>query len=142
VDENVPAEVRGRVAETHDMSEAELTALLAEIREGLGKREDLDSQKDINYSLQRMLAHLDPYTTYIDPDTLSRFTTETTGKFKGIGIQIRENRAKGLLEVITPLMGTPAYRAGFKAGDFITSIIKIVDKEGNALPEPEVIATK
>jgi len=45
---------------------------------------------------------------------------ETKGEFGGVGIQIgvKENR----LAVIAPIEGTPAHRAGVKAGDFITKV--------------------
>jgi C-terminal peptidase prc len=142
VDETIPADIKAQLERVRDMTEADLTALLARVREHLGKREDLDAHKDIDYSLQRMLAHLDPYTTYIDPEMLSRFNTETTGKYRGIGISIRENHAKGMLQVLTPLKGSPAYRAGLKTGDLISTIIRTVDPDGNALPKPEVISTK
>jgi carboxyl-terminal processing protease len=142
IDEKLPAEVRERLDKIRDLSEAELTALLADIRERLGQREDLDNHKDIDFALQRMLAHLDPYTTYIDPETIARFTTETTGEFKGIGISIRENRLKGMLQVVTPLKDSPAYSAGLKAGDLIASITRYEDDKGQSLPEPEVISTK
>jgi carboxyl-terminal processing protease len=142
IDEKVPDEIRERLDKVHDLSEAELTALLADVRERLGQRDDLENHKDIDYALQRMLAHLDPYTTYIDPETIARFTTETTGEFKGIGISIRENRSKGMLQVVTPLKGSPAYRAGLKAGDLIASITRYEDDKGHTLSEPEVISTK
>src|SRR5262249_18658003 len=73
IDERIPADVRAKLDKVNELSEGKLTNLLADIREKLGQREDLDSHKDIDISLQRMLAHLDPYTTYYDPDTLSRF---------------------------------------------------------------------
>jgi C-terminal peptidase prc len=142
IDEKIPDEIRERLDKARDLSEAELTALLADVRERLGQREDLDNHKDIDFALVRMLSHLDPYTTYIDPETIARFTTETTGEFKGIGISIRENRSKGMLQVVTPLIGSPAYRAGLKAGDLIASITRYQDDKGQPLSEPEVISTK
>src|SRR5205823_934562 len=142
IDEKLPDEVRERLDKVRDLREAELTNLLADVRERLGQREDLDNHKDIDYALQRMLAHLDPYTTYIDPETIARFTTETTGEFKGIGISIRPNRSKGMLEVVTPLKGSPAYVAGLKAGDLIASITRYEDDNGHPLSDPEVISTK
>ena len=90
IDEKLPDDVRERLEKVRNMSEPDLTALLADVRQRLGQREDLGNHKDVDYALQRMLAHLDPYTTYIDPETIARFTTETTGEFKGIGISIRE----------------------------------------------------
>lgn len=144
IDEKMPADIRERLEpnKIRELSEAELTALLADVRDRLGQREDLDNHKDIDHALQRMLAHLDPYTTYIDPETIARFTTETTGEFKGIGISIRENRTKGMLQVMTPLKGSPAHVAGLKAGDLISSITRYEDDKGKPLPEPEVISTK
>ncbi len=142
IDEKIPAEIRERLNNVRDLGEPDLTRLLADVRERLGQREDLDSHKDIDHALQRMLTHLDPYTTYIDPETIARFTTETTGEFKGIGIQIRENRTKGMLQVVTPLKGSPAHVAGLKAGDLIASITRYEDDKGKTLSEPEVISTK
>jgi C-terminal peptidase prc len=142
IDEKIPTEIRDRLDKVRDLTEAELTAFLAEVREMLGQREDLENHRDIDISLQRMLAHLDPYTTYIDPEMLTRFEQDTSGKFKGIGIKIHENQSRGGLEVATPLIGSPAYRAGLKAGDLIISITREVDNDGNPLSEPEVISTR
>jgi carboxyl-terminal processing protease len=142
IDEKIPADIKARLDKARDLSEPELTALLADVRQSLGQREDLDNHKDIDFALQRMLVHLDPYTTYIDPETLARFTTETTGEFRGIGISIREDRARGGLQVVTPLKDSPAYRAGLKAGDLITSITRFEDDNGHPLNEPDVIPTK
>jgi C-terminal peptidase prc len=133
IDERTPSEVRQELSKTGSMTEAQLTELLTDVREKLGKRDDLENHKDIDYSLQQMLSHLDPYTTYIDPDMLSRFTTETTGKFRGIGISIREDRDKGGLKVVTPLRGSPAYRAGIKAGDLVTKISQETDANGKEI---------
>jgi carboxyl-terminal processing protease len=142
LEEKVPPDIRDRLDKVHDLSEPELTALLADVREGLGQREDLENHKDLAISLQRMtFHHLDPYTTYIDPETLSRFQQDTTGRFRGVGISIRENLAKGYLQVVTPLKGSPAYRAGIKTGDLIPTITRLVDDEGNSLEKPEVIST-
>ena len=89
-----------------------------------------------------MLRTLDPYTTYIDPDTLNRFKQEVQGVFTGIGIQIRKDASTDLLLVVTPIKGSPAYKAGLLAGDLITKITREVDSDGNALPKPEVTDTK
>jgi C-terminal peptidase prc len=143
IDERIPTDIREKLKKTHELSSRELQTLLTDVREKLGKRDDLDNHKDIDFSLQRMmLSHLDPYTTYIDPDTVARFTTETTGKFRGIGISIREDKDKGALRVVTPLKGSPAYRAGLKAGDLVRTIIREVDNEGNPISPPDIKSTK
>lgn len=141
-EKKIPEALKAKLDKAKGMTEQELTNLLAEAREYLGKREDLDNHKDIDYTLQRMLVKLDPYTTYIDPETLQRFHQETTGRFTGIGIQIRQNAEKDVLQVITPIKGSPAYKAGLKAGDRITTIIREVDSDGKKLSSPDVVSTK
>ncbi len=64
---------------------------------------------------------LDEYSAIIWPDELSRFNRSTQGKFTGVGIQISLNDALEL-QVVTPLSGTPAARAGIRAGDIIRKI--------------------
>jgi C-terminal peptidase prc len=141
IEEPIPDEVRKRLASVKSMSEEQLTNLLADVRERLGRREDLGTHKDIDITLQRMLRELDPYTTYIDPDSLSRFQQDTTGRFTGIGVSINQPYPD-TLQVITPLRGSPAHRAGIKAGDIITQIIREVDAEGKRLEQPEVISAR
>lgn len=142
LDEKIPPEIKDRLDKAKNLNEEDLTSLLADVRERLGQREDLENHKDIDFALQRMLSHLDPHTTYIDPETLLRFHQETQGKFTGIGIQINKNTAKDMLQVITPIKGSPAYKAGLKAGDIVTTIIREEDSNGHKLDKPEVISTK
>ncbi|MDP9173139.1 MAG: S41 family peptidase [Planctomycetota bacterium] len=63
---------------------------------------------------------LDPFSTMIWPNDLDEFTKSTQGEFGGVGIQIQSE--DGNLKVVSPLEGTPAYKAGIKAGDVITRI--------------------
>jgi carboxyl-terminal processing protease len=142
IDEKVPADIRERLEKAKGMSEKDLTNLLADVRQRLGQREDLANHKDLDVSLQRMLQHLDPYTTYIDPDMLGRFTGETEGRFKGVGIQIHADVDKEGLRVVTPIKGSPAYSAGIKTDDLITKIIREVDAEGEPLSKPDIVSTK
>ncbi len=71
-------------------------------------------------AIRGMLSTLDPHSAYMTPDMYKEMQVETKGEFGGVGIQIgvKENR----LAVISPIEGTPAYRAGIKAGDFITKV--------------------
>jgi C-terminal peptidase prc len=141
IEEPIPPEIRERLDNARNLNEEELTTLLTDVRERLGKREDLANNKDLDISLQRMLGKLDPYTTYIDSDMLARFKQDTDGRFTGIGIQIN-TPARDIMQVVTPLKGSPAYRAGLKAGDIITKITREVDSEGRPLDQPEEIPTK
>ena len=75
-----------------------------------------------------VLNKLDPYSSYITPDDLSRFKTSVENQFGGIGIQITIEAEQ--LKILSPLVGTPAYRAGLQSGD---SIIEIDGKSTEAI---------
>ena len=77
--------------------------------------------KDLMYgALKGMLASLDPYSQFMDPDTYNEMKVETEGEFGGIGIEI--TMKDDLLTIISPIDDTPAYKAGLKAGDKIVKI--------------------
>jgi C-terminal peptidase prc len=142
VDEKIPDNLKARLDKAKDMEESELKGLLADARQGLGAREDLDKHKDVDFALQTMLRHLDPYTTYIDAETLARFQTEMRGQFFGVGISITKDLSTDYLQVISPIYNSPAHKAGVQAGDFITTITRDVDENGKPLDPPEVLSTK
>jgi C-terminal peptidase prc len=142
LDEKVPEAIAKRLGEAKDMKTAELLALLADAREHLGKREDLDKHKDIDDALLRMLRHLDPYTTFYTPDELRHAETDVSGEFIGVGIQVRKDADTDQLQVITPIFGSPAFKAGVQAGDVITAITRLVDDTGKPLDKPQVVPTK
>ena len=141
-DEKLSKELTDRLAKVKDLKEPELLALLTEARQILGKREDLDKPKDLDVSLQRMLSHLDPYTTYYDAEMKKQAEKEVKGRFPGIGIQIRKDVGTDMLQVVTPIRGSPAFKAGVQAGDIITTVIRFVDDTGKPLAKPEEISTK
>ena len=63
----------------------------------------------INGGLER----LDPHSTFINNRDLKQFNRTSKGKFGGIGVQVGYDRNnRGLLTVISPMVGTPAYEAG------------------------------
>jgi carboxyl-terminal processing protease len=62
----------------------------------------------------------DPFTQYFNAPQATRFEAETEGKFGGLGIEI--SLKDGILTVIAPIKGTPAYDAGILAGDAILKI--------------------
>lgn len=72
-------------------------------------------------AIQAMLSTLDPHTVYVPPVQKEQYLQMLTGNFVGIGISFRMND-KGEPEVITPLDGGPAYRAGIEAGDVIIKV--------------------
>ncbi len=77
--------------------------------------------KDLIYgALQGMVNTLDPFSEFMPPDAYKDMQTETSGKFGGLGIEIAIKDER--LTVISPIEGTPADRAGIKAGDKIMKI--------------------
>ncbi len=84
-----------------------------------------------------MLGKLDKHTDYIDPETIRQLDNDIRGQFSGIGVQIRKNNTKDVLQVVTPIKGSPAYKAKIYANDLITTIIREVDGDGNRLPSPK-----
>ncbi|MFA5276323.1 MAG: S41 family peptidase [Candidatus Omnitrophota bacterium] len=79
-----------------------------------------DSNKLIYGSLKGMLASLDPYSQFMDPDTFNELKVDTEGKFGGLGLEI--SIKDGFPSVVTPIEDTPAWRAGIKPGDRIIKI--------------------
>ncbi|MDI3280664.1 MAG: PDZ domain-containing protein, partial [Bacillota bacterium] len=73
-------------------------------------------------TINGMLAVLhDPYTRYLDPRAYQEMKIDTTGEFGGIGIYVGANKERQII-VVAPIEGTPASRAGIKAGDIIVAI--------------------
>lgn len=68
-----------------------------------------------------VLSELDKFSTMIWPSDVTNFNKSTMGHFTGIGVQITKEPGEPL-KVITPLLDTPAYRAGIKAGDLIMEV--------------------
>ena len=67
-----------------------------------------------------MLRVLDPHSTFFDPKAFAQLNEEQTGKYYGVGMEIGPRGNK--IIVISPFVGSPAYRAGIRAGDVITAI--------------------
>ena len=66
----------------------------------------------IEKALKGMTADLDPHTTYLTQKQYSDFSTDTSGKFGGIGVVI--NPAGGKLEIVEIIERSPAERSGLK----------------------------
>jgi carboxyl-terminal processing protease len=71
-------------------------------------------------ALNGMLTGLDPHSSYMTDRQWQDMQTETSGKFGGIGLEVTDNG--GLLQVISPIDGTPAAAAGLLPGDLITAV--------------------
>lgn len=84
--------------------------------------------QDLIYgSLKGMLSSLDTHSQFMDPEEYAELKSETSGKFGGLGIEI--SIRDGLLTVITPIEGTPAWDIGIMAGDKIVRIENELTKD-------------
>src|SRR2546422_582013 len=84
--------------------------------------------KDLIYSaIKGTLRGLDPHSSFLDPDSYKEMQVETTGSFGGLGIEI--TLRDDVLTVVSPIEGTPAYRAGLQTGDRIVKIDGLVTKD-------------
>ena len=92
----------------------------------------ISRQELMKAAIEGALKKLDPYSNYIPPEDLDDFKLEVENEFGGIGIQIASRRNQ--LQVISPIVGTPAYRAGILAGDLILAINGTLTK-GMSLPD-------
>lgn len=82
--------------------------------------EDISDEKLMQAAIRGMLSNLDPHSEYLDRAQIQALTEETTGSYAGLGIEVMG--MDGVLKVIAPIDGTPAQRAGIRAGDTIVRI--------------------
>src|SRR5262244_902855 len=84
--------------------------------------------KELIYSaIKGTLRGLDPHSSFLDPEMYREMQVETSGSFGGLGIEI--TLRDDILTVVTPIEGTPAYRAGILPGDRIVKIEGISTKD-------------
>ena len=82
--------------------------------------EPVDDKKLISDAISGMVASLDPHSQYFDKKSFKEFKEGTSGKFVGVGIEITQE--DGLVKVVSPIEGSPAFRAGLKTNDLITRV--------------------
>lgn len=73
-------------------------------------------------AMHGMLGQLDQNSGYTPPDEYTQFNETMDGEFGGVGIVVEADPDTGRLTVLSPLVGTPAYKAGLKSGDVILEI--------------------
>ena len=96
--------------------------LFGEVLDRINKEyvEDIDQSEVMDAAINGVLQSLDPYSAYMSPETLQNMQTETSGEFGGLGIEV--GMEAGVVKVISPIDGSPAYEVGVKAGDYIVKI--------------------
>ncbi len=82
--------------------------------------DEVEAKKMIENAIQGMVGSLDPHSSLLTPEAFKELQIDTQGEFTGIGIHV--TMRNNLVTVISPIEGTPAYRAGIKAGDKIIKV--------------------
>lgn len=82
---------------------------------------ETNKQSLIEGAYKGIFGVLDPYSTYFTPQEYANFNTSIQGEFSGIGASITEGK-NGYVEVVAPIKGTPAEKAGLLPGDWIVEI--------------------
>jgi carboxyl-terminal processing protease len=82
--------------------------------------EETKSKDLISGAIKGMLETLDPHSGFMPPNMFKEMQEETKGRFEGLGIEITIKDS--ILTVVSPIEGTPAYKAGVLAGDQIMKI--------------------
>lgn len=80
----------------------------------------VDSKKLIHGAIQGMLRSLDPHSSFLSREAYDELQIDTKGEFGGIGIVI--TLKNNMVTVISPIEGSPAHKAGVKAGDLIIKV--------------------
>ena len=108
--------------------------LFGEVLEKINKEyvDEIDQSESMDSAINGLLQSLDPYSAYMSPKMFTEFQTEYSGEFSGLGIEV--SMEAGVVKVISPIEGTPAYEAGLKAGDYIVKIDNI-QVQGKSLNE-------
>lgn len=106
----------------------------SQIGRNLETLSDIYRQLDLNYvdtlqpdtvfywTLQRMLAEVDPFTEYYAESDMQDFKTLSTGRYGGVGSVIRYDKSLDRCRIDEPYEGTPSDKAGLRAGDVIMEL--------------------
>ncbi|HEY2837605.1 MAG TPA: S41 family peptidase [Pirellulales bacterium] len=124
------AKAKAEAAAKEAAEEFELQKLFADTIDQVERNyvKDISRRELMEAAIRGVLTKLDPYSNYISPQDLGQFKTNVDNQFGGIGIQVDIPR-EGQLIVISPIVGSPAYRAGMQAGD------RIIEIEGETTAE-------
>ncbi len=88
--------------------------------------DSVDSQSLIRGAIKGMLSTLDPHTLYLTPEIYKELKIDTVGRFGGVGLEVTVKDE--ILTVVSPIEGSPAYKAGLQSGDRILKIDGTITK--------------
>ncbi len=83
--------------------------------------EPLNDEALMKAALRGLLADLDPHSAYLEKDEAQDLLEQTEGAYSGIGVEIEQRPDRSLM-VVGAIDGTPAQRAGLRAGDTIIAV--------------------
>jgi carboxyl-terminal processing protease len=113
---------RAETAATHSGLPWQEASLFAEVYERI-KRDYVDEVDDhalMEKAIRGMVAALDPHSAYLDNQEFDEIRLSTMGSYPGVGIEVAAS--DGMVKVLHPIEGSPAQRAGLRAGDQIVRI--------------------
>lgn len=84
--------------------------------------EEVDSRTLFENAMTGMVSGLDQYSGYIGPESLKQMNASLDQEFGGVGVEVEKKEPDQPLLVLSPLVGTPAYRAGIQAGDQVLAV--------------------
>ena len=108
--------------------------LFSEVLDKINKEyvDDINQSEAMDAAINGVLQSLDPYSSYMSPESFQDMKTETSGEFGGLGIEV--GMEYGVVKVISPIDNSPASKVGVKAGDYIVKIDDI-QVQGKSLTE-------
>lgn len=95
------------------------TSVLTHVR--MNYVEPVNEHDLLTGALNGMLRELDPHSGFLDTEAYREMQVDTRGEFHGLGIEITKRQGEPI-EVVSPIDGTPAQRAGIHARDMIVTI--------------------
>ncbi len=102
-----------------------LDTLLSTVKELIDEKYvgEVNEEELIDGALKGLVASVgDKYTEYYTKEELEDFTAQTLGNFVGIGVYLTSNFNEDVVEVISPIKGSPAEEAGIKTGDKVLKV--------------------
>ena len=125
----VPAAADAQVADPQSVHTQDLTlthgdaidlfnTVFQQLREHYVDQVDADAL--VEAAISGLLTSLDPHSKYLDPDRYADSKAQNSGEFGGVGVEMAVEN--GLIKVLSPIEGSPAFRAGLLPGDLFTHI--------------------
>ncbi len=85
-------------------------------------KDKLNDRQLMEAAITGMMSTLDPYSSYLNPESYRNMQAQTHGEFGGLGIEVTMDQKTGFVRVVAPIDGTPAAEAGLRSGDLISAV--------------------